>query len=154
MFRPALGPTQFSIQNFFTEGWIGWCVKVTPQCRGYEWVELYLCSLYTPSWRWQGQLYFTVETSDMLLRQSFLPGYEHNKSFRPSRLSLSHCMYFRISPHSTSLLVSLLPLTVHLLFSKSPSYVHSSLLPLLAVAILPLSGFLHRPYLFILTQNH
>lgn len=69
-----------------------------------------------------------------------------HKSLRPSRLSLSHCIYFRISPHSTSLLVSLLPLTVYPLFSNSSlSYVHSCLLPLLAVSILPLSGFLHRP---------
>jgi hypothetical protein len=27
------------------------------QCRGYEWVELYLCSPYMPSWRGQGQLH-------------------------------------------------------------------------------------------------
>jgi hypothetical protein len=39
-----------------------------------------------------------------------------HKSLRPSRLLLSHCICFRISPHPTSLLVSLLPLTVHLLF--------------------------------------
>jgi len=123
MFRPALGPTQFSIQwvpNFFPRGWIGWSVKVTPHCRGYQWVELYLCSVYTPSWRRQGQLCFTVETSNMLLRQSFFPGYEHNISFRPSRLSPSHCIYFRISPHFTSLLVSLLPLTVHPFFPDLP----------------------------------
>jgi len=56
----------------------------------------------------------------MLLRQSFHPGYERNKSFRPSWLSLSHCIYFRISSHFTPLLVSLLPLTVRLLFSNLP----------------------------------
>lgn len=88
----------------------------------------------------------------MLLRQSCLQDYEH-KSCRPSPLLLSHCICFRVSRHSMSLLVSLLPLTVHLLFSNSSlSYVHSSV-PLLAVSSVPLSGFFHRPNLPILESD-
>jgi len=70
-------PTKGLFPKVKAAGAWSWPLKFI-HCRGCEWVELYLCCNYMPSWPGQEKLYFFFVFFTLVLRQS-RPYWLHRK---------------------------------------------------------------------------